>query len=538
MNALVFLVRKQIKNFFRELVHHPSKLVLYLVMAAFLVLGLVAGQKEPAKAAQYSDFRILHGIFLAWLLFLTVPTIFGSLKSGTTMFKMSDVNFLFVSPISPKSILNYGVMKQTASTLFGFIFLLFCSGSLMSNFRISFLGVIWLVLGSVMIVVVMQVISLLAYSLSNGDAKRQNVVRIVLYVYLGALALTVLFLFQKNGGGLEAFYAAIASPYLEYFPVVGWTKGAVFGFITGDARAAAVYLLLLAAAFFLCFLLFKRSDADYYEDVLQSTETMFEARQAMKEKRGATVRSGRKVRVGKTGLGGGWGASTFFYKHLCEARRRSRLVFISVSTVVMLLCDIALTYFVSSVERSDSGGAILPDHLMLIAFAADLYILFLMNAAGDWSRELTKPYIYLVPADPFRKLIWASMTSVIKPFVDGAVFFFVLCAVVHANLLTALVCFLAYGSFGLLFLSGNVLGQRTMGSMANRGLFMMLYMLLLLLLMAPGIGGSVAVYMTLKSGPAAFLLFLSGLPMVGWNVIVSLVILFCCRNLLSDTEAA
>ena len=74
--------------------------------------------------------------------------------------------------------------------------------------------------------------------------------------------------------------------------------------------------------------------------------------------------------------------------------------------------------------------------------------------------------------------------------------------------------------------------------MANRGLFMMFYMLLLLLLMAPGIGGSVAVYMTLKSGPAAFLMFLSGLPMVGWNVIVSLVILFCCRNLLSNTEAA
>ena len=73
MNALIYLTRKQIKNFFRDLVHHPGRLVAYLVMVALLVFTLVAGQKEPPKAtAQYSDIRILHGIFLAWFLFLGV----------------------------------------------------------------------------------------------------------------------------------------------------------------------------------------------------------------------------------------------------------------------------------------------------------------------------------------------------------------------------------------------------------------------------------------------------------------------------------
>ena len=179
-----------------------------------------------------------------------------------------------------------------------------------------------------------------------------------------------------------------------------------------------------------------------------------------------------------------------------------------------------------------------PDHLMMTVFAMDLYILFLMNAMGDWARELQKPYIYLVPADPFRKLIWASMTSVLKPLADGAVFFAVTAVVIHANPLTALACFLTYGSFGLLFLSGNILSQRTMGSMSNRGLLMMLFMLVLLLLMAPGIALSIVTYIALAANGGTALLLISALPMFGWNIIVSLVVIFCCRNLLANVEVS
>lgn len=542
MNALIYLTRKQIKNFFRDLLHHPGRLVAYLVMAALLVFTLVAGQKEPPKAAaQYSDIRILHGIFLGWFLFLGVATLLASLKSGTTMFKMSDVNFLFVSPISPKRILNYGLMKQTAAMLFGFIFLLFYSGMLMENFNVGPSGAVALIVYSVVLLIVIQLLSLLIYNYSNGDPKRKNTVRAVLYLYLGLMVVTALGVFQRQGGGTQAIYAAISSPYLEYFPIIGWTQGAVFGLINGNMQAAAVYAALLAASFVLLLALFRKSDADYYEDVLQSTETQFEARQAMKEKRTASsstrsVNPGKKARVGKTGLGGGWGADTFLYKHLCEARRRSRLVFFNTTTAIVLIVDIVLTHIVSAARGS--GSAPVPDHLMLTAFAVDLYILFLMNAAGDWSRELSKPYIYLVPADPFHKLIWASMTSVLKPLADGAVFFTVTAVVVHANPLTALACFLAYGSFGLLFLAGNILSQRTMGSMSNRGLMAMLFMLLLLLLMAPGIALSVLVYVLTVAKAANSLLFVASLPMIGWNIAASLVVIFCSRNLLSNTEVS
>ncbi|MCI1955418.1 MAG: putative ABC exporter domain-containing protein [Oscillospiraceae bacterium] len=534
MSALVFLVRKQGKNFFRDLLRHPGKLTAYLVTAGLFAAMLVGVQTDPPKASELSDFRMLHGFFLAWLLFLSIPTLLVSLKSGTTMFRMPDVNLLFVSPVSPKKILAYGLTKQMASTLLSFLFLLFWSGMLMDHFRITALGVVLLVVASAVTVFLVQVLSLLVYSFSNGNPKRKNAVRAALYAFLGAMVLTALFLFRKNGGEAEAVWAAVSSPYLEYFPIVGWAKGAAFALIGGDLRAALLYGALLLAAFLLCLAAFEKSNTDYYEDVLSNTETQFELRRAAKENR-AAMHPGGKVKTGKTGIGRGWGANAFFYKHLCEARRRSRLVFLGVSTFVTLAADLALAFVIRFSSRGDPDAPA-PNVLLLIVFAADVYILFLRNAAGDWSRELGKPYVYLVPENPFRKLLWASLTSVLQPAADGAVLFAVLCAAVHASPLAGLICFLGYVTFGALFTAGNILAQRVMGGMGNRGLVAFLFMLLLALVAAPGIGLGAAVFFAVPGLPEAARIFVAGLPVVGWNLLASLGIVFACRNLLSTAE--
>ncbi len=533
MNALAFLVRKQIKNYLLDLIRRPARLVVTLCAAGLLVMMLVSSQKGSSAVHGYTDIRLLHGIFLGWLLLIGVPSLLSALKSGTTVFKMSDVNFLFVSPIPPKKILTYGLLKQIVNTLFGFIFLLFYSGMLMQNFRITIFGVVLLVAGSVAYMCFIEVLSLLIYSFSNGKPARQKAVKSVLYLFLAAIVFTVLTVYLKNGCGKAAAFAAVSSPYLEYFPVVGWAKGAVFALISGSTAKAALYGGLFLISFFLCLFLFEKSDADYYEDVLQNTETRFEVQRAAKEKRvAASSRSGRKIRVGRKGIGRGWGANVFFYKHLCEARRRSRFLFISFSTLVMLGIDLILCFFVNS----SSGNVLTPNRLLLIALAANAYILFLMNAAGDWSRELGKPYIYLVPESPFRKLIWASMTSVLKPVADGAVIFTAVCIVLRASPAVGFICFLAYASFGFLFTAGNILSQRIFGGMANRGLVAFLYIILLLLLLTPGIGAGIAVYYQMGNSPETLRLFLSGLPAAAWNTATSLVIYYACRNLLSDAE--
>jgi hypothetical protein len=359
-------------------------------------------------------------------------------------------------------------------------------------------------------------------------------VRTVLYAFFALMALAVIYLLQKNGGGVNGLLAAAASREMEYFPIFGWAKGAAFAMVAGNITLGLIYTVLLAAMFVISLVLFEHSDTDYYEDVLEKTETMFEAKQAVKERR--TMQTKKKVRVGRTGLGKGWGANALFYKHLCEARRRSRLVFISLSTVLIALGNVVLGILIATSSKGASDAPT-PDQMMLMLMAADVYVLFLMSAAGDWSREILKPYIYLIPEESFPKLIWASMTSIMKAVVDGAIFAVAACIVVKAQPLTGLIFFLGYVSVSLLFLAGNILSQRTMGSMSNRGFVAMLYMLLLILLLLPGVVGGAALYFTvLQNVPGIPTLFLAGLPFVVWNVLVSTVIIYCCRNLLSNAE--
>lgn len=162
-----------------------------------------------------------------------------------------------------------------------------------------------------------------------------------------------------------------------------------------------------------CVLVFVRGNVDYFEDVLQSTETAQEQRDALKKAADSgmmTTNNGkkRKYKVRTTGIRRGWGANTFFYKHLCEARRRSRIPFVDSNTIILVLVNLGMAFILSHVWSEE--GDVMPAGLMMIIGAAfSCYILFFLNAAGAWMQELMKPYIYLVPASGFTKLVWAAM---------------------------------------------------------------------------------------------------------------------------------
>ena len=253
MSALAFLVRKQFINFFRDLFHHPGKLITYIFSVAVILFALlVPGTKAAKPTSQATDIRILHGIYLGILLLLSVPSLFSALKSGTTMFKMSDVNFLFVSPLSPKHILNYGLLKQMTTTLTMFLFVLCYSGTLMELFRIGPSGVVILIIGLAATLFFVQVLSLLIYSYANGNPKRKGQVRSVLILFFGLMALTFLYVFRQNGSGVEGLLAALGSRQLEYFPVIGWAKGFTFalGVHDNDRKACRGRRHLLCGACF------------------------------------------------------------------------------------------------------------------------------------------------------------------------------------------------------------------------------------------------------------------------------------------------
>lgn len=530
MRAILYLVRKEIKNTLLDMLRHPARLILYVGVLALLFFSIVSRMEEGHRA-NYLNFSILHGVYFAVLLFIAVPSVLNGLKSGATFFKMSDVNFLFVSPVSSKIILAYGLAKQMGSSLLMMVFLLFYGGMAADAFGVVPWQIVTLMAGIALLVFTIQIITLLVYSAASGRPERVRLVNLCVYGVVVLMVGFVLVRFLLNGSTLEALYAALVSPYLAFVPVIGWIKGMIFGIIQGNAVDAIAYgalnLLTLAGSI----LLFAKSNSDYYEDVLQTTETTFELRKAMKEGRSFRNRTARPVKVRDTGINHGWGANTFFFKHMRQSLRRSRVPFIGASTFVLATVNLVLVIFIRAVSGSEADQ-VPSGILMAIALLTSCYILFFFNAVGDWSTELMKPYIYLVPEKPFAKLVWASLSNVIKPALDGLIVFTVLGIFAHANPATALLCVLLYASVGFLFTAGNVLSQRLFGQVVNKGITMFIYIFVLMILLAPGIAVSAVLYTVAGYLPG----FIVGMPIFVWNVAVSLGVFAACRNLLSTAE--
>ena len=532
MNAIRYLAVRELKNSLIDLLHHPGKLISYLFIIGMIGLSVFTSDSSP-RSGGTADFRLLHGIYLAILLVLGLLSAWGGLKSGSTFFRMSDVNFLFVSPLSPKKILIYGLCRQMSALLLMMLFLLCYGSMLIANFGVGWGTVLLLDLGVAVLLFFCQILSMLIYSYTSGNPARILKVKMGIFLYVALVACLFAAEFLRKGGSIEAALAAASSPSLQFVPAVGWIKGAVFSLAAGQTAGAAVYTVLTVALAAGAVLLFIKSRVDYYEDVLQSTETLFEQKKEQKESRGLVGANFglKKVKAGKTGIRGGWGAKAFFYKQMCELRRRSRFVFFSMSTVTTLLAGVCMGLFLNSVAGSGED-ALLPDHILAIVLATELYILMFISMTGDWVRELAKPYIYLVPEKPFAKLFWACMTSMLKPFADGAVVFAVLCAILRTDPLTALGCVLVYGSFGLLLTAASVLFQRLFGSPPGHDLLTFLFMLAVLLLAAPGIAASAVLIFAAADLPW----ILYGLPAVLLNALISLGVFAACRNVLETAE--
>lgn len=102
MSTIFICSARKWKNRLLALFRHPGKLVVYILLVVLLVNSVISTALTPQADLGGLDLRILHGAYLGILLLFTVPILLNALQKGTTFFGMSDVNLLFVSPISPK----------------------------------------------------------------------------------------------------------------------------------------------------------------------------------------------------------------------------------------------------------------------------------------------------------------------------------------------------------------------------------------------------------------------------------------------------
>jgi hypothetical protein len=221
------------------------------------------------------------------------------------------------------------------------------------------------------------------------------------------------------------------------------------------------------------------TSAGLYESVLESTEKIHSVISAAKE---STVREviPRNVRLGKTGLGRGEGSSAFYYKHKLE-NRRSRLLVFGIWGVVSICVTLAFAFVMSNASSGAIGGAIGG------AIAIGAYVQMFAVMLGRINLELSKPFVYLVPEPPFRKLLHCLRESLKTYALDAVIVGAGVMLILRVDLVTCILFACVRLSFSLVYVGANCLLRRIWGDASNGIAAMALYGAIVLVMLVPAL---------------------------------------------------
>lgn len=526
MKALAYLLVTQFKNRILALKKKPALLILYILIALLLIFMIAIsfifeGETSQIKLADERNmFLILAGI---GLLFLGLYINTG-LSTGSTLFSMADVGLLFVSPVSSKKILLYGLVTTLGKTILASFFILFQITNLNTNFGYGMKEILALYFIYIVVTIFGQLLSIATYIYTNGNPKRKSIVRIGLYLF-AALCLLAFLTYQKTQqlGIMETARTIVDSSWFGYVPMGGWMVLFLKGVTQGAIFDVLVSLALFGIFGILFIILLTSGTSDYYEDVLLSTEITHQARMAAKEGKKFSQNKKKKVKIKdhEQDLLKGKGAAVLAHKNRLEMKRKSRFAYVDNYTFVACIG-------IGIVGYNIQGERFLPYGIL----SALLYFQFFMITFGTLRFELQKHYIYLIPATSIAKIFAASVNSLIKPCIDGVAIFGVLAITGGCDPLTAIFLALAYAAGCALFIGLMILYQRIFGAQPNMVVKAIVGFALLAIVLAPSIISSVIFAAILPEG----LMFLSMLPFTLCCIVFTTLIFLLCGNMLDKID--
>lgn len=519
MNALLYLVRKSMKNSLKELLKKPGKLALWIFVVVVIIGVIVLSFFTKAQAEQPAQLFWFSGILFLFVTLFVVISVLKGLSSGDAIFEMNDVNLTFVSPISSRKVLLYGLIRMAKTSLMAGFFILFQSSSL-ANFGIDYGGVLLTFAGCVLSMVTLTISSLLIYSVTNGRPRRKLTVKLLTCLLFVPFVAYFIAQYLGTHDVVSAIQTAICSPYFRFVPIAGWTASGVTAFLSGELLSGCGFfgLNLLLGAGMVGYIM--HSNPDYYEDVLVASETAYEKKRAMAEGNlGAATQSKRAVKITKTGIPGN-GAVALFGKHMRESFRENRFGILTLPSVLITAGAVIVTLFVR--ELSIVMQILMWSQIMLIG-------------TGRGLKETYSHYIYMIPESSFQKILWSNMEIMARTLLESVLIFGIGGALVGAHPVYILVCVLTYTLFSLLLLGVNYLLMRFTGANVSAGLLILIYYLAVVIAMLPGLALAIVIGSVIGGDFG----YLSGvLILAGWELVAGLGCFALSKGVLHNCDMA
>ncbi len=521
MSSIIYLILKSIKNSLLELIRKPAKLIMYIFIISSIIVTVIVSLTTQQDITEYTDIFWFKLVFFSYVMMFVIIVLVKSLSSGDTFFEMNDVNLLFVSPISPKKILIYGIVKLSKTAFLAGFFILFQSNTIGTIFGINFFGIFLVLIVFMLCMILSEILSLFIYSITNGHNLRKLIVKCISVLVFIPLAVYFLTSYISSYDIMTSIENTVNSPFLNFIPIAGWGSYALISILVGDIFNGLFFLsIIIISSIFLIIVILKLK-SDYYEDVLCATEKDFlKKRIAQEGNINAVGVSERKFKVTKTGISGD-GSYAIFSKHIRESFRENRFGFLNTASLIFII-GAALT----ALFMPDGSNCI-----MIMQILMWMQIFLIGNGRG--LKELYAHYIYLIPEPSVSKIIFSNMEIALRTLVESIFMFGISGFILGDNILVILGVIICYVLFSMLLVAINYLSMRLTDANISNGILIFIYILAVVIIILPGVIPALIVGYSVGGvlGTLIGLLILSS-----WELIAGFVCFFLSKGILHNCD--
>lgn len=483
--------------------------VMIVILCSFLIGGVIGGSvgfisslvedqartessvskddKTNDPAQMEEDFMTVHAdairesIPAATMILLLVVVlwgIYGGSKKGSDFFLMADANILFAAPLKAQTVLMFRLSFQILALLFFTFYLIFQVPSMKLILGLDNFAIVAIFLAWGMLLFMSKLMSVFTYTLTaTYEHLKKYVVPFVFAVGLLVVAATGAVYISTGNDYMATLRLTYGADWSNYIPVFGWYKAMVMNAINGHVFASLGYMALNLV--FLIALVWGiwHIKADFYEDALAGaqkrddmTKAALEGRNINKDKKQSAKRAQKlEHKVRKSYELKGWGASVFLHKSILNRRRFSKFGFVTNTLLLYLaiggLGAAFMAYKTDLREISVIG--------LIMALT-----LFFRNFGNPIEIESSHNWLFLVPEDPYKKVLYAILAGSVDCVLDLLPGIVVATVILRGNPLMALLWLATLVSMDFMFSCFGLLLQAILPSSAMDVVKSMLQMML------------------------------------------------------------
>lgn len=412
MKALWYVSKRSGINFMKKAVKKPTT---YLFIAVIVLYAVIFGTGAFAWRASgiFTEDKALVTILSIWTTFIFFTNFITYAKKKGIIFKPSHTHFIFTAPISPKTILLMGAMKNYVFSIV--VTLVIFYGELVV-FQVSFFKALLISFGMLVLELIFEM-SLVVFLYANERMSFKTTTWVCrsLYIFLLGIVCVAVFYFRENGMSPETLIRFVDYPVIQMIPVLGWNiavyRMVFLGATTLNVVCSMLYFAAVAGMFFIAYKM--KCTGGYYEEAAKFADDYVEFRK--KSKNGEMVMSIGQKKTFKKSVKMDYkasGAKAIFYRQLLEYKKERFFIFGGMTFIV-----IAIAFLFIKVIGIEEGFS--PQVMLLLIMA---YIIFCATGyTGKWEKELKNPYLYLIPDTPIRKMWYATVIEHIRSLIDGSI---------------------------------------------------------------------------------------------------------------------